>query len=275
MSVRIEKYVRFALSLAGVGLLMLGTTQPVLATFIVTQNFDSAPATWVGTNNSSGAQAFGWDDQNRAGGTLGAGAGDVGGVFSRESLARYDTDVGSLDPSSNSLSLSGRGRFWWVASGSQDGNTILGWYDTTTSLNWVPDNYIAIRTDQNDAYVEYCANNGTLHNAQLAANLGNQNSWTIALNYDPTGNAGGGTITASINGGTPGVINLAAGDKDLMTNLNRFGLLTLANGGSNTMKAYYDDLSYTSAAVAPEPGTLALLVSGLIGLLCYAWRRRR
>ncbi len=25
----------------------------------------------------------------------------------------------------------------------------------------------------------------------------------------------------------------------------------------------------------PEPGTLALLAAGLIGLLCYAWRKRK
>ena len=34
---------------------------------------------------------------------------------------------------------------------------------------------------------------------------------------------------------------------------------------------YYE---YTDIVV-PEPGTLALLVTGLIGLLCYAWRKRK
>ena len=37
---------------------------------------------------------------------------------------------------------------------------------------------------------------------------------------------------------------------------------------------YIDNLSLTSVPI-PEPGTLALLATGLIGLLCYAWRKRR
>ena len=30
-----------------------------------------------------------------------------------------------------------------------------------------------------------------------------------------------------------------------------------------------------SSTPAPEPSTLALTVVGLVGLLCYAWRKRR
>jgi hypothetical protein len=28
-------------------------------------------------------------------------------------------------------------------------------------------------------------------------------------------------------------------------------------------------------SIVPEPGTLALLAAGLLGLLCYAWRKRK
>lgn len=38
-------------------------------------------------------------------------------------------------------------------------------------------------------------------------------------------------------------------------------------GGTNGSRAYID--------AVPEPGTLALLVSGLIGLMAYGWRKRR
>ncbi len=40
----------------------------------------------------------------------------------------------------------------------------------------------------------------------------------------------------------------------------------------DTATSYFDDLSITQI---PEPGTFALLTTGLIGLLCYAWRKRK
>lgn len=256
------------LVLACIGLLAACTAQPAWATYILTEDFDSEPADWVGSENRTAPNNFGWSDTNYAGG---AAAGEAGGLFSRANLAVYWTDVGSLDISSDGLSLSGRGRF--IADES-DGNSILGWYDSTSSLAWVPDYYMAIRTDQTDVYLEYVADGETYNAVQLASTLGYDSSWSFSLSYDPAGNGGGGTLTASVNGGTAGVMNLAAGDKDLMTNLDRFGLMTLSlESAFNYKNVYYDDLSYTSAI--PEPGMAAMVLAATMGLLAYAWRKRR
>ena len=42
-------------------------------------------------------------------------------------------------------------------------------------------------------------------------------------------------------------------------------------GGSS----YGDKDLFLAKYAVPEPGALALLASGLIGLLCYAWRKRK
>ncbi|MCD4727634.1 MAG: PEP-CTERM sorting domain-containing protein [Pirellulales bacterium] len=45
---------------------------------------------------------------------------------------------------------------------------------------------------------------------------------------------------------------------------------TYVNFTGNT--SFWDNLTITQI---PEPGTLALLTAGLVGLLCYAWRKRK
>ena len=44
------------------------------------------------------------------------------------------------------------------------------------------------------------------------------------------------------------------------------------HGLAQSTGVFMDDVSVTAI---PEPGTLALLATGLLGLLCYAWRKRR
>ena len=64
-------------------------------------------------------------------------------------------------------------------------------------------------------------------------------------------------------------------------------------GGGNYLKGWLDEVavadyamtsdqvqhwattSLSSAYSAPEPSAVVLLISGLIGLLCYAWRRQK
>ncbi len=44
---------------------------------------------------------------------------------------------------------------------------------------------------------------------------------------------------------------------------------------SNTLTSAENTLFYIDGVVVPEPSTFVLLCAGLIGLLCYAWRKRK
>ena len=56
------------------------------------------------------------------------------------------------------------------------------------------------------------------------------------------------------------------------------GDLTVANTSDSLAMGYVltgNNFAQTEIKFVPEPGTLALLASGLIGLVCYAWRKRK
>jgi hypothetical protein len=60
------------------------------------------------------------------------------------------------------------------------------------------------------------------------------------------------------------------------TDFTNYVKVVLASPTSTGNTIYFDDISLKSGAAAtPEPGTLVLLAAGLLGLLAYAWRKRR
>ena len=82
---------------------------------------------------------------------------------------------------------------------------------------------------------------------------------------------GTGTWTISVNGSTPKTATFTNPGG------NGYTGLTGALGGwdiytnSGNMTAYVD----CATSAVPEPSALVLVVTGLLGLLAYAWRRRR
>jgi len=93
----------------------------------------------------------------------------------------------------------------------------------------------------------------------------------------------GGSVTGNLWNGDPISLTFGAGTGQLNmypvsdgfeVGLNRN---VSNNGGANKPwpageeQIYFDNLTLT----VPEPGTLALLACGLVGLLAYAWRKRK
>jgi hypothetical protein len=79
--------------------------------------------------------------------------------------------------------------------------------------------------------------------------------------------ADGTTATAAIGGGNHEV--------DLSYSTDIAQTLTLKMDGTGSGNGGFRMVALTGPAPIPEPGTLVLIATGLIGLLAYAWRKRK
>jgi hypothetical protein len=239
------------------------------ALFQVTENFNADPAAWgpdgPGSANTTAPQNFGWKSSNNAGGAVG----EAGGTFSRMTSARYDTSIDDadptetgVDPSTDTLTMSGRVE---VTGGTA--NPYLGWFSNTALGAAEPTNFIGFRLDTEKLLLNVRANgaSGAVPGQDTAVGANNSlaNASTFSITYNPNGNGGTGTLTGSINGGaSTATINLTAGAKDLITDLDRFGMFTRAPGTAPEGSAFFDDLVYTSTI--PEPAALSLFGIGAL-----------
>jgi hypothetical protein len=66
-----------------------------------------------------------------------------------------------------------------------------------------------------------------------------------------------------------------AGELDAVSGTGQYVMLHIkTNYGTNTIG--FNEVRFVgTATVVPEPGTLALLAGGLLGLIAYAWRKRK
>src|SRR5687767_7096955 len=96
----------------------------------VTQTFDSAPADWVGSGNTSSGNNFGFLPTDETGGA--SGPGEAGGTFVRTVGLHYyaDTTLGGTLSLNNPLTLSGE--FDITAARGPDHAFGVGFFNTTT-----------------------------------------------------------------------------------------------------------------------------------------------
>ena len=273
----------------------LAIGSPAWAT-VTTWNFDSDPG-WVGVHNvldipSGNNNDFFWRSSDNADGVLSAGTGEIGGFTSRVRdggtalYAAYYTDIGSMDPSTDLITVTGRMISMdphWTSGYPESTNakTVFGLWDRDGGLSteaygyYKNELYLAI--DAGQMFIGAVANNGVRQQIALTGYsylnqyfLPTGRSIDFTLNY----NSATGALSANVDGDT-GYGSFVVTDKDAFANLNTLGIHNLSMNThipeADTGEMYWDDLAYT----IPEPSALVLLGIGLIGLLAYAWRKRK
>lgn len=205
-----------------------------------TESFDRDPG-WDGHNNRAVApepmrvvQDFGY----RPPGPAGDGAGQVGGILTPAAEPAYYGKVLPDRGLNDVLTASGKLR---IARGG--GHVLLGFFNAGTVNEWRTPNTLALRFggegDRFAAYLEYATSRwragGALFTTpkpvrgdarKLFPFPAGDATHAWSIKYDPKGNGGGGTLTATVDDQTV-TADLAAGHKADGATFNRFGLLNM------------------------------------------------
>ena len=218
---------------------------------------------WDELGNRSDGQDFGYSATNIAGGSVG----EAGGHFSRTTLGIYADNVGSIDPSTTTLTMTGTGV--WTAEGGGSGNVMIGWFDKFADLHWPPKNFIGFRTDEADLYL--CISDTSCGpKVNEGGDIDPQTPFTYDLTFDPAGAGGNGSITSTFNVTSEGVaqtftptLDAGGGVIDSFNDLNRHGLFTLwIPGNGNEVDFAVDDITYTAAPAVADPTDYTWDISG-------------
>lgn len=223
-----------------------------------TQRFDRDPQ-WDGRNHRATVpepqlvtQQFGYSQTGNAGG---AAIGEIGGLLTPAAEPTYYARP--VGPSSFDDVLEAAGTF--CATGRQF-HVLVGFFNSATVNEWRTPNSIVLRLygrgDVFYTYVEYATSRWRAGadapggfstviepdsgKPQLKGfDRGTPHTWS--LRYDPQGNDGGGTITATIDNETA-VCNLDAGHKNDGATFNRCGVLNIPKHFDQGGEVWLDDL---------------------------------
>ncbi len=244
--------------------------------------FDADPG-WLEAGNREGGCDFGYSDTNYADGNN---AGEMGGLFMRAGAgnARY---YGYDEPTA--LTLNEELEINW---NSTDGakiaydnayitedNVQFGFYDRGTVGTWSNTRFLGVRVNDNELYLSVMCGSGLNTDLLVKGGLPATGVYGVRLMYDP--NAGSyGQASAQYNDEAPVTINLSDAQRSSGQTFDTLGLFAIGVTPSTSdlvdgVLLVVDDVYATGLTGAvPEPTTLVLLASGLIGLLAHAWRYR-
>jgi hypothetical protein len=218
------------------------------------ESFSADPG-WIGVNNFTGPQSFGWSNTDNTGttvnppGGIASGAGEMGGSIARDSVqAYYAFNTGTIT-ANDALGATGVYRF---VGGS--GGINFGWFRAATSTGDGGDtrNFIGFLLDDGvNLYVATSDNFSRNRDDARAAvpTLQAGVTYPFSMTYDPNGNGGNGSFTVAF-GSNSYTRNMSPGEKANMLSLDRFGLFPVSVPGS-TVTAFFDDLSFTINSVVP------------------------
>lgn len=239
---------------------------------------DAAAGGWRRVNLPTPGNDFGFSNTNNAGGT----AGEAGGPTRVTSQVSYYADE-SVGPLTADQPLVASGRF----SGQNINYNVgfgLGWFNQSagggTAMPTFLGALIAENSNNNFRFFPASGLDGSLHlgSAVGVNHLDFPIEWEIL--YDPDQDAYGQVNVRVFGGGisTPGGVtvsyNLTAAERNALVTFDAFGIFTRPSTDvDQNALIYFDDLIYTT--FVPEPGTLALVGIGFVGLLGYAGRGRR
>lgn len=224
------------------------------------QEFDRDPG-WEGHNNRPAPSArrelrqdFGYSPTQNAGG---ARPGEVGGVITPAAEPAYYALPIDEKTFADKLSASGV-----ISCGDGPAHVLMGFFNSGTINEWRTPNTIALRIQGRGekffAYVEYATSRwraGGDEPQSFARELDRESkketlrgfnarrarhTWSLA--YDPRGNGGTGTITATVDN-EKAVCNLAPGHKADGAKFNRFGILVVMKSADSPGELWLDDIT--------------------------------